>query len=145
MADKLAPGTHIQYKKWDDGAIHKGVVTKHGWKWITVRDERGKEDWGWPDSAVLLDQFGEPIIASNLVAATACTPEETAASPTKTTAPNVKPQKWRLEADALYSKTYTGRVDKGTYMGNERDRLTRRIEALKAEGYKNISVREVLS
>lgn len=52
---------------------------------------------------------------------------------------------WKLEADALHSRSFTGRVDLGTYSQPEVDSgaLARRIQALQAEGYKNITTREI--
>jgi hypothetical protein len=53
--------------------------------------------------------------------------------------------RFRIEADALVSKTYTGKVDLGSYSLTEKNkgRIDKRIEQLTVEGYRNIRVREV--
>jgi hypothetical protein len=55
--------------------------------------------------------------------------------------------RFRVEADALHSRTYTGKVDLGTYSLKERDKgaVDRRVQQLTHEGYKNLNVVEVLS
>lgn len=59
----------------------------------------------------------------------------------------VRGPRFRIEADALHSKTYVGRIDLGTYSLAERNkgRVDKRLEELAIEGYKNLNVREVLS
>lgn len=51
---------------------------------------------------------------------------------------------WVIEADALHSG-YKGRVDLGKYSETEAKKgvVTRRVGALTAEGYKNVTVREI--
>jgi hypothetical protein len=55
--------------------------------------------------------------------------------------------RFRIESDALHSKTYTGKVSHGTYSLAEKNKgkIDRRLVALGFEGYRNVSVREVLS
>jgi hypothetical protein len=50
-----------------------------------------------------------------------------------------------ITADALVSKTYTGRVDLGRYTEPEKrsGKLDRRLQSLAQQGYKNVAVREI--
>jgi hypothetical protein len=50
-----------------------------------------------------------------------------------------------ITADAICSKTYTGKVDLGTYTDIERrkGKLQSRLDSLTAQGYKNVDVREI--
>ena len=43
--------------------------------------------------------------------------------------------KYRIEANAIFSKTYRGRVDFGTYVASERKRMLARVKDLEREGY----------
>lgn len=51
----------------------------------------------------------------------------------------------RVEADAMHSRNYSGKVDLGTYTEPEREKgiVAKRIEQLQSQGYRNISVREI--
>lgn len=51
--------------------------------------------------------------------------------------------KWRVEANALHSKTYTGKIDLGTF-GREKDAI-KRLHQVLAEGYKSAELREILA
>lgn len=54
--------------------------------------------------------------------------------------------RYRLEANALHSKTYTGKIDLGTYTQKEKDKgaIDKRIQELEREGYKAVNVREIV-
>lgn len=54
---------------------------------------------------------------------------------------------YRIEANALHSKGYGGRIDLGTYTEPERKKgvVTDRIADLKQQGYQEIDVVEVSS
>lgn len=55
--------------------------------------------------------------------------------------------RFRIESDALHSKTYTGKVSHGTFSLAEKNkgRVERRVQQLTHEGYRNLNVIEVLS
>lgn len=53
----------------------------------------------------------------------------------------------RIEADALHSRNFTGKVDLGNYWDPvevESGALARRIAGLNAEGYRNITTRRIV-
>jgi hypothetical protein len=50
---------------------------------------------------------------------------------------------FKVEAHAISSKTYKGRVNFGTYSDNEKLTMLNRIARLTDEGYTNIEVIEV--
>jgi hypothetical protein len=54
--------------------------------------------------------------------------------------------RFRVESDALHSRTFTGKVSHGTFSLAEKNkgRVERRLQALTHEGYKHLNVVEVL-
>jgi hypothetical protein len=50
-----------------------------------------------------------------------------------------------VEADAMHSRNYTGKVSLGTYTEPDRIKgvLAKRVQDVTAQGYRNVAVREI--
>jgi hypothetical protein len=55
---KLAEGTPVKYT-WEDGSEHTGTVKKAGYKWIEIKNEKGKTDYIAPDKVQAVGQVVE--------------------------------------------------------------------------------------